>query len=186
MKVLRIMLLLLVASFAAEIEAQDKRAKADIQTVRLAPNRFSQLPKAVVRDLEKRSCLIPQSYLWNKRHNVLRGEFKRQGQKDWAVLCSKNRKSSVLIYWNGSSRGVSKIASTEDKDFLQTIGDGKIGFSRIIGIANAKYINDHYESYGGPRPPKISHNGINDIFAEKASEVLYLHRGKWLKLQGAD
>ena len=172
--------------FVASIKAQDEWATADTQTVRLAPNKFSRLPRKIVNDLEKRGYTIPQYYDETTKHNVVQGEFKQKGRKDWAILCSRNRTSAILIYWNGSTKGVSRIASGYDKDYLQTIGGGRIGFSRVIGVANAKYIIDHYKSYGGPKPPKISHNGIEDAFAEKASEILYLHRGKWLRLQGAD
>ena len=180
------MLLFLAGSFGGHVQAQDEWTNADKQTIRLAPNRFSLLPKSIVNDLERRRCTVPQSYIEPDRHNVVRGEFKRKGQQDWAVLCSRNRRSSILLYWNGSTNGVSKIESIQDKDFLQGIGAGKIGYSRVIGIANARYINDHYKSYGGPKPPRISHHGINDAFAEKGSQVLYFHRGKWTKLQGAD
>ncbi len=183
---MKILLAILVISFAAEIHAQDKWAMADKNIVRIAPNSFTQLPKSIINDLEKRHCTIPQSYIQNSKHNVISGEFKRKGQKDWAILCSKNRASSILIYWNGSSSNVSSIASSKDEGHLQTIGDDKIGFSRVIDVVGADYIIDHYKAYGGTRPPKITHNGINDAFAETASVVLYLHRGKWLELQGAD
>lgn len=186
MNLMKLTLLVLALMFAAEIKAQDEWATADSQTLRLAPNRFSQLPKTIISDLENRRCTVPQSYIQDAKHNVIKGEFKRKGQKDWAVLCSHKKTSAILIYWNGSIKGVSRIASADDKDFLQGIGGEKIGFSRVIGVADAKYIRDHYESYGGPRPPKITHNGIDDAFAGKASEILYLHRGKWLRLQGAD
>lgn len=35
-------------------------------------------------------------------------------------------------------------------------------------------------------PPPPDHDGIKDIFVEKASVVLYWHGGRWVKLQGAD
>ena len=36
----------------------------------------------------------------------------------------------------------------------------------------------HYDAYGGPKPPPIDHQGIDDAFVEKASVVHYFHRGK--------
>jgi hypothetical protein len=45
---------------------------------------------------------------------------------------------------------------------------------------------EHYKAYGGEKPPAIDHEGINDLFYGKASEVLYFYRGKWLHLTGAD
>lgn len=186
MKLIKLTLIIFVVLCFVDAKAQSQWETADKNIVRLSPKAFSQLPKQITRDLEKRRCTIPQSYIEDKKHNVIQGEFKQKGKKDWAVLCSQKSVSSILIYWNGSIRNVSRISPGEDSAYLQTIGEEKIGFSRIIAVSDAKYIYDHYKSYGGPKPPKITHKGIIDAYAEKASTVLYLHRGKWLELQGAD
>lgn len=141
---------------------------------------------AIIDDLERRGCTIPQAYGLGEEHNVVQGELKKKGQKDWAVLCSVKRSSAILIYWNASPKDVSRVANGRDADFLQEVEPGRIGFSRLIDIADANYLFGRYKAYGGPKPPHIKHQGINDIWVEKASEVHYLHRGKWLKLQGAD
>jgi hypothetical protein len=59
-------------------------------------------------------------------------------------------------------------------------------FDRAIDKVDRKYIVDHYEAYGGPKPPEIAHFGINYEFLEKASVVYYCHQGQWLELTGAD
>ena len=56
---------------------------------------------------------------------------------------------------------------------------------RLIAV-NLNFILARYEAYGGRKPPRIDHQGIDDGYLEKASYVLYYHRGKWLELQGAD
>jgi hypothetical protein len=185
-KLIKFTLIALVAFFFVEAKAQDEWKTADKNVIRLSPKEFTQLPKQIVKDLENRGCIIPQSYAENKKHNVIRGEFRQKGQKDWAILCSQKRISSILIYWNGSIKKVSRISPAEDSTYLQKIDKEKIGFSRIIDVSDAKYIYDHYKAYGGPKPPKITHDGIIDAYAEKASTVLYYHRGKWMELQGAD
>ncbi len=167
--------------------SQDKWTKADIETPRLSPKMFTQLPASIVSHLEKRRCTVPQSFAGGKPHNVISGEFIKRGQSDWAVLCSINRTSSILIFVGGSVSNVLKIAESQDSGFLQTIdGDGTVGFSRQIGVVDGAYIEDHYREYGGPKPPPITHSGIEDAFLEKASTIHYYHRGKWLALQGAD
>lgn len=177
---------LILVIFTMSIFAQDEWDIANKNVVRLKPKEFLELPEKIIKDLEKRSCTIPQSYIANEKHNVIQGEFRKKGQKDWAVLCSKNKTSSILVYWSGLVKNVASVAATEDRVFLQGIGEDKIGFSRVIDVADAKYIYDHYKAYGGVKPPKIEHQGINDIFAEKASTVMYFHKRKWLELQGAD
>jgi len=44
----------------------------------------------------------------------------------------------------------------------------------------------HHELYGGPKPPPLHHDGINDMFVGKASVVWYRYQGRWLQRTGAD
>lgn len=166
---------------------QDKWHRADEAVVGLKPDVFSLLPKNLVLYLNARRCTIPQSFEDSTSHNVIRGQFAQVGQFDWAVLCSRNGVSSILVFWKGSTRSVAEIARSDDKSFLQTInGAGKIGFSRAIGVVDKNYILEHYRQYGGRKPPQVEHQGINDAFIEKASSVRYFYRRRWLELQGAD
>lgn len=181
-----IIALILLVSLQSKAQERDKRLLADEATVRLAPTAFQRLPKNIVKYLKARKCSIPQSFINSSPHNVIRGQFARSGQFDWAVLCSRQRVSAILVFWNGSTKSVAEIARREDKDFLQVIADEKVGFSRGISVVGKDYILKHYLDYGGKKPPKSRHQGINDAFIEKASSVHYLYRGRWLELQGAD
>ena len=158
MKLLALIILALVSAFAPPANAQDKWRIADEAMVRLKPVVFRQLPKHIVSYLERRNCAVPQIFGESEPHNVIRGQFARSGQIDWAVLCSRNRVSAILIFWNGSTKSVAEIAPDDDKSFLQTIsGDGKIGFSRAIGVVDKDYILEHYHEYNGTKPPPIKH-----------------------------
>lgn len=167
--------------------AQDRWTVADAETLRLPPTTFSELPAKIIKYLQGRRCTIPQTYFSVKPHNVISGEFTRRGQTDWAVLCSSGQRSSILIFRRGSTKSVAEIAKVADKDYLQTVdGEGKIAFSRAIEPVGENYIESHYKSHGGRRPPRIAYQGINDAFEKKSSVVRYFYRGKWLELQGAD
>jgi len=163
-------------------------AAADAEIKRLSPSAFPQLPPSIRQTLERRGCRIPQ--LWegwlSKRHNVIRGAFIRKNRIDWAVLCSIGGRSTILVFPRGATKPAVELAPQDDADFVQGVGDGKTGFSRGIGVAGRKHILDYYEAYGGPKPPPLDHQGINDAFAGKASVVRYFYRGEWLELQGAD
>lgn len=167
-------------------EQQSKWDIANLQIKRLSPDVFIELPSKIVQELKKQNYTIPQSYRENKPHNVISGEFAKKGQIDWAVLCSRNLQSSILIFWGGSEKNISEIALSPDKHFLQGIGEGKIGYSRRLSVVGEKYIIEHYNAYGGNKPPPIEHRGINDAFIGKASIVHYYYNGKWLQLTGAD
>jgi hypothetical protein len=154
--------------------------------VRLSPAAFPELPQRVARELRRRGCSIPQTAYVKKRHNVIRGEFLKAGQTDWAVLCSAGGVSRILVFWNGSGRNPAAIAPLDDLAFLQEMRPGKWGFSRMISAVGRAFIMRHYEAYGGPKPPPIRHQGIDDAFVEKGSVTWYFYRGKWLQLSGAD
>jgi hypothetical protein len=159
---------------------------ADRQVVRLYPTAFPELPKNLVAALQRRGCTIPQVPMIAGRHNVIKGEFLKPEQTDWAVLCSVRQVSSILVFWNGSDTNPSEIAKRKDLDRLQGWDGNKIVFSSAITPVGREYILDHYKAYGGEKPPTIDHQGINDVDYGKASLVLYFYRGKWLHLSGAD
>lgn len=162
---------------------------AEPEIVRLRPSVFKELPGNIVTELQRRGCTIPQIPYIKKRHNVVRGTFARPGQVDWAVLCSIRGASRILVFWDGSDKNPATLARAEDSAYIQGLGEGKSGFSRIIAPAGKDYIVIHSISTGGvrvPLPPRVDHQGINDAVAEKGSEIHYFYRGKWLKLAGSD
>ena len=160
--------------------------RADRETVRLQPTHFVGVPEPVKATLSQLGCRIPQPWGTNaKPRNLIRGEFMEAGRAQWAALCSRYRSSAIIVI-DGNGRVRPALASVSDWGHLQGIGDGEIGYSRGLAPVGADYILSHYQAYGGPKPPPIDHQGINDAFLEKASSVHYFHEGKWLRLTGAD
>jgi len=192
LKILVAIILSVPFIISASGEELDKWEAADRETVRLPPSDFPHLPKSVRDDLDARGCTIPQVYCGNcKPHNVISGHFKDPNQIDWAVLCSIDRQSTLLVYWGGCTESVSEVPGIaplmlNDKNWLQGIGGDNIGFSHGISTVDAKYITDHAHWYGGELPPYLHHEGINEAFVEKASSVHYWYEGEWLELRGAD
>ena len=168
------------------VQAQDVWDQADLQTRRLPPSAFARLPTPVRRDLERRHCTVPQIWSNTGAANVVSGHFRTAAQTDWAVLCSVDRVSIILVYWAGRADSAAELGSTPDKDYLQGVDDSKVGFSRAINVVDGRFIRRHYEWYGGREPPPLDHEGIDDAFVEKASSVWYWYEGKWLQLTGAD
>jgi hypothetical protein len=156
----------------------------DKSGVYIKPEAIKGLPANIVAELKKLNCQIPQGIL--NHTNVIKGEFVVEGQKDWAVLCSTNGDTHIHIFWGGSNKCKSAIAEISDKNYLYKRPDGGWEYNRGIGKVGKKFIIEHYEAYGGPKPPPITHDAINDIWLEKASVVHYCHKGKWVQLTGAD
>jgi hypothetical protein len=140
---------------------------------RLQPSAFPELPKVLLSELERRGCTIPQPYT-NRKANVIRGEFAKPGQTDWAVLCSTQDSTRLLVFWNGSATKSVELAKYPNNRI-----------DLFIGSVGRKFIMEHYRRYGGPKPPPINHQGI-ESGGDSASVVLYYYRGKWLTLTGAD
>lgn len=151
---------------------------------RLPPNAYK-IPTELLTELQQQGCTIPQADLQGGPNNVIKGQFAKKGQTDWAALCSKEGFSSILIHWGGAANCPSEIGRAEDSGYLQGIGDGEVGFSRQIRVVNQKAILS-YGRYNGDKLPAITHQGIEDAFLDKASGILYCHEGQWLGIAGAD
>jgi hypothetical protein len=171
----------------AESAMSQNWEQANVATVRLKPSAFLEVSAPVRAELERRGCVVPQSYSNKVPHNVVRGRFTSSTQTDLAVLCSKDLVSSILVFRGGSTASVAELAKRPDADFLQVVASGGVvGYSRALRAADPTSIREHYQRYGRPKPPLLDHDGLEDIFVGKASVVWYWHGGRWLQLQAAD
>ena len=152
----------------------------------ISPDAFPQLPDTVKSTLRSMKCAIPQPSGSGPQRNVIRGDFFTRGQTGWAVLCSVGGFSSILVFRDNLDAHPEELARSEDKGYLQDVGNDKTEYSREITAVDRNFIMTHYRAYGGPEPPPIDHQGIDDAFLEKASVTYYWYEGKWLRLQGAD
>jgi len=152
----------------------------------LEPAVFADLPRDVRANLEARGCKVPQSYPDTVPHNVIRGQFSAAGQTDIAVLCLARDTATILVYRNERTDDVVELDPRPQGEYRQVVEGGTLEFSRAVGVANPEFIQSRHQAYGGPTPPPLDHEGINDIYVGKASVVWYWHAGGWLKLQGSD
>jgi hypothetical protein len=161
--------------------------QADQKIIRLPPSAFPQLPGNILQELQRRGCTIPQST--RKPQNVVIGNFDRTpGQLDWAILCSVNRVSSILVFFNGSEKNVHEVARAADRDYLVRNMADQIVYSRGIYPVGKDFIKGHDSAYSDPKPPTFDHQGIEDALHGKAPVIVtyYFYQGNWLKLTGAD
>jgi hypothetical protein len=149
--------------------------RADETIKRLQPSAFPNLPAELRTELEHRGCTIPQPYDASERKNVITGPFISAAQTDWAVLCSHEKRSAILVFRGGHSGQVDTLAAEPDSQYLQVVGgEQKIGYSRLLAVAPEKVVRQHF--------PHADHAGIEDTFMGKASVVWYRSRGKWIKV----
>jgi hypothetical protein len=180
-----ILICLLVSCLRASsiIEAQLTRAdwrRADEMVVRLNPSDFPNLPPELRTELEHRGCTIPQPYnAGGQKKNVITGAFTSPVQNDWAVLCSHEKLSAILVFPGGRSNQVAKLAEEPDSQYLQVVSSGsEIGYSRLLAVATAEVVRQHF-AHG-------DHDGIENTFLQKSSVVWYRSGGKWKRIPVAD
>ena len=142
----------LIHDVGAWIYNDVRRPSTGAHIIRLSPSVFPELPANLVQELQRRQCTIPQETYSKKRNNVIKGEFARPGQTDWAVLCSVKGFSTILVFWNGSEKNPANLASGEDIGYVQFLGRDQWGYSRGIDAVAKDFIMRHYDAHGGPEP----------------------------------
>jgi hypothetical protein len=163
------------------------RAGHAVQKIRRLPvEAFPGLPPAVAGILRARNCTVPQPSGGGAPRNVIRGDFFTKGETGWAVLCSVHNSTALLVFRNGVDTNPVTVNTSEDRNYLEGLDGDVIGYAREITAAGRDFIMRHYRAYGGPEPPPIDHQGVDDAFLEKASITWYFHNDQWLRLQGAD
>ena len=104
---------------------------------------------------------------------------------DWAVLCSRGRRSAVLVFHGKDFIEVEEFAETADSEYLQTVPGGRIGFSRALVVATPDIVKQSRED-AVRKPGVVDHDGIVDAFEGKGSTIWYWFEKKWNELAGAD
>ncbi len=169
---------LLLGLSVSSAAAQSVWDIAEGKIERLVPDAFPQLPDDVRATLEHEGCRVPQAWGEDEPHNVVNGSFAVTGQTDWAVLCSVNGRSSILVFWGGAATCPSPLAaSLPDRSFLQQTGVDGILFSR--GIA-AITLRERYWPIDESLPDGPTHDAITDAFYEKGATAYYCKDGTWL------
>lgn len=151
--------------------------------IRMLPvSSFPNLPQAIASQLNEQHCLIPQTFEARRPENVIHGEFEKRGSSDWAVLCSHDGSTSLLIFFNGAFDKPTTLAEWKNTDRLGSekpsddLGSAW-GISTIPpdGMQHTPNVHKH-----GP----FDHDGIEDDFLEHSSIVHYYRSGNWLALEG--
>jgi hypothetical protein len=150
----------------------------------LPPSSFTELPAPVLRDLERRHCLIPQTYEARTPENVIHGAFREKGSADWAALCSQNGTGTLLIYWSGSASKPAELAAQVDTETADLHDETSLlGYARGIDPAPPGSILEILANK--PYGP-FDHDGIKDAHIEKSSVIHYFRNGTWMTLAGTE
>jgi hypothetical protein len=184
-----------LATFSPAHAQQPKTGKATPSTApkqnvkRLQPSEVAaqipDLPPEFVEKLNTRNCTIPQFDSGGpptgpEPTNVIQGEFASKGQKDWAVLCSNGKTSTIVIFFSKPTSCPASLARLDDAHYLNPAANaGKnktLHYSRMIDVPGDPELSDR-PGLSGLKP--LAHQGINDRFVGKSSAFFYCNEGKW-------
>lgn len=152
--------------------------------VRLSPMEFEYVPLPVRKQLTEMGCTIPQvssnihgGYV-GRKHNIVSGQFATPEQTDWAAICSRNGRSSVVVLWGGSVNCRSAVTAASR--------DSSMEFDRLV-LRLLPWRKGLYNSDAEAGVPKTrTHDALNYAFLGKAAVAYYCHEGEWLRFITSD
>jgi hypothetical protein len=151
--------------------APSARVAAEQSIVRLPPAAFPELPAAVQQVLEREGCRLPRQEAGDDLRVIARGEFARAGQLDWAVICSRQSRSSIRVVWGGPASCEGVLATGEDSRFLKPLPSGDLEYARQIEVV---------------RSPGAPADGPLDVLVDRAGAELRAEHaclnGRWTSL----
>ena len=189
-----LMSIVVSASYDSDAENDEKETKKPfprlvaVPIVCLPASAFPELPSTVAQYLNEHGLYIPQvaNNRLLQRNNVASGKFLGVTETDWAVLAVEGDKCFVLVFPGGRAENVQRRWEERLDSYLQGNGGDTFIFSRDIGTVDPEGIHRYAKFSGEPVPFEVTHDGINDYFVGKASNLWYSQNGEWVALPGAD
>lgn len=147
---------------------------------------FPDLPPAVADLLNRRNCLIPQTYQAHHPENVVRASMERTGSSDWAVLCSAQGTVSLLVFFGDHSGQPLVLASAPETERLQPHDpSGVLGFNWGIDPASPGQVREA-QSGLGHRPPLLDHDALADSVVDNRTVYRFYAKSAWTVLEMPD
>lgn len=145
---------------------------------RLPVSSFPQLPAWIQDELNRRGCLIPQTYQAYGPENVIQASLERSGSSDWAVLCSAHGTVSLLVFFADSAQPT-LLASVLETERLAVSGpSGVLGFDWGIDPATPKQVQQA-EAGISPRPPLLDHDALAVTIINRNTVYHYYAKNAW-------
>ncbi len=139
---------------------------------------FPQLPAWIQDNLNRRGCMIPQTYEAYGPENVIQASLERPGSSDWAVLCSARGTVSLLVFF-GDSTQPTVLASAPETEHLEVSGpNGVLGFDWGIDPATPEQVQEA-EMDMNPPPPLLDHDALAVTVINRDTVYHYYAKNAW-------
>jgi hypothetical protein len=147
---------------------------------------FPELPAAVQDLLNRRDCLIPQTYEAHHPENVIHASLERPGSSDWAVLCSAQGTVSLLVYFSSASAKLMVLAASPETERLQAHDpSGVLGFNWGIDPASPEQIRTAQIGLLH-RPALVDHDALADSLVDHRTVYHFYLKNAWIVLEMPD
>jgi hypothetical protein len=157
---------------------------------------FPDLPAGIQELLNRRGCMIPQTYEAHRPENVVHASLEHAGSSDWAVLCSVQGTVSLLVFFDGGTemKGATEpkkpqptvLASAPETQRLQAHdSSGVLGFNWGIDPASPEQV---HEAQSGlkRRPAQVDHDALADSTVDRRTIYHFYAKSNWFVLETAD
>jgi hypothetical protein len=153
---------------------------------RLPASSFPDLPDAIADALDKRGCMIPQTFQAHRPENVINASLERPGSSDWAVLCSTHGNVELLVFFAHASNKPMMLASVPELERLQRHGSsGELGFDWGIDPASPRQVR---EAQAGMEhhPPPLDHDALEDVVLNQKTVYRFYTHSAWTVVDTSD
>jgi hypothetical protein len=147
---------------------------------------FPNLPDELAVQLNRRGCLIPQTYEAHHPENVIHASLERPGSSDWAVLCSAEGTVSLLVFFSSSPARLHVLSAAPETERLQTHDpSGVLGFNWGIDPASPEQIRTAQIGLL-PRPAPVDHDALADSLVDHHTVYHFYLNSAWIVLEMPD
>jgi hypothetical protein len=144
---------------------------------------FPGLPEKLTDELNRRGCLIPQTYEAHRPENVVHASLERPASSDWAVLCSERGTVSLLVYFSSAPDKLHVLAAAPETERLQAHDpSGILGFNWGIDPASPDQIHQA-QSGMEHRPAALDHDALADTLVDRKTVYHFYLKDAWIVLQ---
>jgi hypothetical protein len=149
---------------------------------RLPVSSFPDLPAAFQEQLNRRGCLIPQTYEAHAPENVVHASLEGPGSSDWAVLCSSQGSVSLLVFFASAPGQLQTLATAPEARRLQDYdASGVLGFNWGIDPASPQRVHEA-QSGLAPRPAHLDHDALADSTIDHRTVYHFYSKNGWTVL----
>jgi len=148
---------------------------------------FPGLPAEFAAQLNRRGCLIPQTYEAHHPENVIQASLERPGSSDWAVLCSESGSErgtvSLLVYFSSAPANLHVLSAAPETERLQAHDpSGVLGFNWGIDPASPEQIRTAQIGML-PRPAPVDHDALADTLVDRRTVYHFYLKNAWIVLE---